>query len=65
MTKTNIPPAVPIPLSNANLLAFAYTMGLFPPIPLYYPSSEATLVHFFTHLSHTVSYGTIKFTWQQ
>ena len=35
-------------------------MGLFPQIPLYYPSSEATLVHFVTHLSHTVSYGTIK-----
>ena len=32
----------------------------FPPIPLYYPSSEATLVHFVTHLSYTVSYGTFK-----
>ena len=49
-----------MPLLNANLLAFAYIMGLFPPIPLYYPSSEATLVYFVTHLSNTVSYGTIK-----
>ena len=37
MTQTDIPPALPIPLLNANLLAFAYTMGLFLPIPLYYP----------------------------
>ena len=54
MTKSDIPLAEPIRLLNANLLAFAYTMGLFPSILILLPSSEGTLVYFVTHLSNTV-----------
>ena len=42
------------------IIRFCLHHGLVSPETPLLPSNEATLIHFATHLSNTVSYGTIK-----
>ena len=49
------------PPSHQLNSAIGFHHGLVSPNTPLLPSSEAALIHFTTHLSNTVSYGTIKF----